>query len=185
MSVFNILLFWVSFPSKCPSFRGGVYEMLQILSQHCVSCSQSPIMTIDYYLFSILTASNFSFPYLGVCISIFMGAGGLSAKGAGTREDGDQHFGRRRWRFNGLVEYGVLFILKTLDPANHPPVLPGRTLPVEDSHVFRILAGRVERAWFPAPAAGGWHRRRRWDRPGAGPRSGSSGPAPGCRPAAR
>lgn len=66
------------------------------------------------------------------------------------------------------------------------PVRPGRNLRVGDSHVFRILVGHVGRAWFPVPAAVGWLRRRRRDRPGAGPRSGCcSDLAPGCKRAVR
>lgn len=66
------------------------------------------------------------------------------------------------------------------------PVRPGRNLRVGGSHVFQILVGHVGRAWFPVPAAVGWLRRRRWDRPGAGPRSGCcSDLAPGCKRAVR
>lgn len=156
------------------------------LFKHSLKCNvlQSPIMTIVYYYLIKYFYSNFL---------LFRGRG-PSAKGAGTIE-----LGREGWRvsipkftmivgFNGvdLVEYGVLFILKTLNPANHPPVRPGRNLPVGDSHVFRILVGHVGRAWFPVPAVVGWLRRPRWDRPGVGLRSGCcSGLAPGCIRAAR
>lgn len=54
------------------------------------------------------------------------GGGGPSAKGAGTRVGGGgvsvPKYSITGW-FNGLVEYGVLFILKALNPANHPVIV--------------------------------------------------------------